>query len=144
LSKETFPYKYLFRCVNTHLLTEAPLNGDLDHDKELIYGALRAGRTWVGYDLPSSTSGFRFRARSVNEEVPMGEELVRRGATVFEVQAPHSADIRLVRQGELVSRCRRRTLKHTTAVPGAYRVEVHRHYGLRRRGWIFSSPIYVK
>jgi hypothetical protein len=144
LSREVFPYAYLFRCVNTHVLTVLPFNGDVAHDKALIYDGLGAGRTWVGYDLPASTTGFRFRARSVDSEALMGQELIRTGATVFEVQVPQAADIRLIRNGEVVARSGRRTLEYTTAQPGAYRVEVFRRYRLERRGWIFSSPIYVK
>jgi hypothetical protein len=134
LTREVFPYAYLFRCVNTHVLTHAPLNGDTDHDKVLIYDALRSGRTWVAYDLPRSTKGFRFRARSVANEALMGEELKRTGATVLEV----------LRNGDVVARSGRRKLQHTTAEPGVYRVEVYRRFRLARRGWIFSSPIYVK
>jgi hypothetical protein len=143
-SREVLPYPYLFRCVNTHILVDLPFNGDVRHDRALIYGALRAGRTWVGYDLPASTEGFRFCARGAAGEAVMGEELVRTGATVFEVHTPRPADIRLIRNGKVVARSSRRALKHTTAQPGAYRVEVFRRYRLGRRGWIFSSPIYVK
>jgi hypothetical protein len=143
LSRVVFPYDFLFQCVNTHVLTDVPFSGELAHDKALIYAALRAGRTWVGYDLPASTSGFRFQARSVANEALMGEELVRTGATVFEIETPEPADIRLIRNGEPIARSRRRTLRHTTACPGTYRVEVYRRYRLERRGWIFSSPIYV-
>jgi hypothetical protein len=143
LSREVFPYAYLFRCVNTHLLTDVPFNGDVAHDKALVYDALRAGRTWVGYDLPASTAGFRFRARSGTSEALMGEELIRTGAIEFEVQAPQAADIRLIRNGEVVARSGGRRVEHTTARAGVYRVEVSRRYRLGRRGWIFSSPIYV-
>jgi hypothetical protein len=144
LSKVVFPYEFLFRCVNTHVLTDGPMNGDLAHDKGLIYDALRSGRTWVGYDLPASTSGFRFRARSVASEVLVGQELVRTGATTFEVETPQAADIRLICDGKAVARGRGRTLTYTTARPGIYRVEVYRRFRLERRGWIFSSPIYVR
>ncbi len=143
LSRVVFPYDFLFRCVNTHVLTRVPLNGELAHDRALIYDALQTGRTWVGYDLPASTSGFRFRSRSVANEALVGEELVRAGAAVFDVETPQPADIRLIRNGRTVARSRGRTLKHTTARPGTYRVEVYRRYCLERRGWIFSSPIYV-
>lgn len=107
-----------YMCINTHILTARPLNGGLEHDKELVYEPLRAGRTWVGYDLLAPTRGFRFHARS--------------------------GDIRLVRNGQVQARTRGQQLRHTTAKPGAYRVEVYRHYRMRWRGWIFSSPIYVK
>jgi len=144
LSRQVFPYTHLFRCVNTHLLTEKPLNGNRGHDKALIYDALREGRTWVGYDGAAPTKGFRFRARSVANEAVVGEELVRTGATTFEVATPEPADIRLLRNGESVARSGGARLKHTTANPGVYRVEVYRRYRLERRGWIFSSPIYVR
>ncbi|MGD2104037.1 MAG: CehA/McbA family metallohydrolase [Anaerolineae bacterium] len=143
LSRVILPYEYLFRCVNTHVLTDVPLNGELRHDKALIYDALRTGRTWVGYDRAGSTSGFRFVARSITREATMGEELTRTGATVFEVDTPKPAAIRLVRNGETLARSRGQHLKHTTASPGVYRVEAYRQHRLERRGWIFSSPIYV-
>jgi len=144
LHRVLFPYERLFRCVNTHILTERPLNGQLEHDKPLIYDALRAGHTWVGYDLPASTAGFRFRARSGAYLASMGDELTRAGALKFEVQAPQSAHIHLLRNGQAVVKTRGRLLRHTTAEAGVYRVEVYRNYRLGRRGWIFSSPIYVK
>ena len=144
LNRVVLPYEYLFRCVNTHILTERPLNRHLDHDKPLIYDALRSGRTWVGYDRLAPTAEFRFRARSMTNQATIGDEMARTGATVFEVQTPSRGDIQLVANGQVVARARGTVLKFTTAQPGAYRVEVYRGSGLERRGWIFSSPIYVK
>lgn len=144
LSKVVFPYDYLFRCVNTHILTDMPLSGELSHDKALVYEALQAGRTYVGYDRPGSTRGFQFVARGAINEATMGGELTRTGATVFEVETPAPGDIRLLRDGKRVARAGGRSLKHTTANPGTYRVEVYRRHRLERRGWIFSSPIYVE
>ncbi|RLC89606.1 MAG: hypothetical protein DRI77_15565, partial [Chloroflexi bacterium] len=143
ISRQLFPYEYLFRCVNTHILTARPLNGQLEHDKPLVYGALRAGHAWVGYDLPASTAGFRFRAHSGANRALMGDELVRTGAAIFEVQTPHRADIRLLLNGRVLVRTKGKHLKHTTADAGVYRVEVYLNYRLNRRGWIFSNPIYV-
>lgn len=144
LQRVLFPYEYLFRCVNTHILTEHPLNGLLEHDKALIYDALRVGRTWVGYDLPASTSGFRFEAHSGANRAMVGGELRRTGATIFEVHTPRAADIRLVSSGKVVARASGHHLRFTTGEPGAYRVEAYIRYRVLRRGWIFSSPIYVK
>jgi hypothetical protein len=143
LHRVMFPYTYLFRCVNTHILTERPFNGRLEHDKPLVYDALRTGHTWVGYDLPASTAGFRFHARSGANNALMGDELARAGATIFEVHTPQSADIRLLLNGQVVARASGSHLKYTTAESGVYRVEVYRRYQSSRRGWIFSSPIYV-
>lgn len=143
LRRQVFPYAYLFRCVNTHILTPEPLSGVFEHDKELIYTALQIGHTFVGYDLLGSTGGFRFVARSGPYEATFGDELKRTGALVFEAETPQAGDIRLVCNGRVVARTRGQHLRYTTADPGVYRVEVYRSYQLGRRGWIFSSPIYV-
>ena len=143
IHRQLFPYEYLFRCINTHIVTERPFIGRLENAKQLIYDALRAGHTWVGYDLPASTAGFRFHARSGSKQALMGDELARAGATIFEIQTPASADIRLLLNGQIMARTRGEYLKFTTAEPGVYRVEVYRNYRLGRRGWIFSNPIYV-
>ena len=68
-----FPYEYLFRCVNTHLLLDEALTGDVEYDKYLIYSALEQGHSWVGYDLLGSTKGFTFTARSASEHASIGE-----------------------------------------------------------------------
>ncbi len=144
LRRKVFPYADLFRRVNTHVLIERPFSGDLETDKRLLYDGLRAGRTWVGYDALASTKGFRFHARSGVNTATIGDELVRAAAVILEVETPARGDIRLVRNGRVVARTRGATLRHTTAEAGVYRVEVWRTFRGRRRGWIFSSPIYVR
>ncbi|MGC9356407.1 MAG: CehA/McbA family metallohydrolase [Anaerolineae bacterium] len=143
IRRVVFPYEYLFRCVNTHLLTEGPLTGDLTRDKNLIYAALRAGRTWVGYDLPHTTRGFRFVARSGSARVTVGEELKRLGAVTLEVDLPAKGEIRLLRDGKTLRRAQGTSLRYTSAEAGVYRVEVYRRFRGLRVGWIFSSPIYI-
>lgn len=144
LERVLYPYEDLFHWVNTHLLVERPMSGDLETDKTLIYGALRAGRTWVGYDRPAPTKGFRFHARSGARSATLGDELVRAGAINFEIKVPTRGDIRLLRDGRTAARARSTELRFTTAEPGVYRVEVYRTFRGLRRGWIFSSPIYVR
>lgn len=143
LKRVVFPYEKLFRCVNTHILTEHPFSGDVARDKELVYEAFRTGHTWVGYDLLAPTRGFRFNARSINNQATIGEELMRTGATKFDVQTPADAEIRLICNGHPVARTSGQRLQYTTAEAGAYRVEAYRRHRGARRGWIFSSPIYV-
>lgn len=139
-----FPYGYLFRCINTHLLIDRPLTHDLETDRRMIYDALRVGRCFVGYDLAGPTHGFIFSARSSAARAVMGEDLVRAGATRFEVRCPAAGLIRLIRHGRVVAERFGRTLEHTSVEAGAYRVEVRRFFRGRLRGWIYSNPIYVK
>lgn len=139
-----FPYETLFRWVNTHLLVEEPLSGEAVADSRLIYDALRAGRTWVGYDGIASTRGFRFHVRSGVEIALIGDEIKRAAAAIIEVETPQRGSIRLLKDGQVVARARGTKLNFTTAETGVYRVEVHRTFRGQRCGWIFSSPIYVR
>ncbi len=139
LRRVVFPYVHLFSAVNTHVLAEQRLTGDLAVDKGVILEALRAGRCWIGNDLAGSTREFAFTARSGSANATMGQELRRRGAVTFEAQTPLPGEIRLVVAGRVVARARGRRLKFTTADAGPYRVEVYRG----GRGWIFSNPIYI-
>lgn len=144
ITRTIFPYEYLFRCVNTHVLTDGPLTGDETRDRRLIYDALRTGRTWVGYDLPDPTHGFQFFARSGAARRTMGEELKRLGAVTLEVNTPARGEIRLLRDGQLIGKTTGSTLSYTSAEAGIYRVEVYRKFRGMRVGWIFSSPIYIR
>lgn len=144
LQRQLFPYEDLFRWVNTHVLVERPLSGELEADKRLIYEGLQAGRTWVGYDRPAPTRGFRFQARSGARSATIGGELVRAAGVIFEVETPGRGEIRLLRDGRVVARTTGNRLRFTTVERGSYRVEVWRTFRGRKRGWIFSSPIYVR
>ena len=143
IRRRIFPYEYLFRCVNTHILTRAPLSGDLEEDKALIYDALREGRTWVGYDLPHTTRGFRCQVQSGSASAVPGEEIRRLGAVNITISLPAPGEIHLRRDGRLIRRTVGLSMKYTSAEAGIYRVEVYRRLGGRRVGWIFASPIYA-
>ena len=144
LAREVQPYDYLFRCVNTHLLSEQPLTGDVKHDRAAIYGALRSGRGFVAYEQPGAAAGFTFWARSGDGEATMGETLAMQGMVELQVACPLPADIRLLRNGQVVARAQGRRLTLIAPQAGAYRVEAYRRHSGRRRGWIFSNPIYVR
>jgi hypothetical protein len=138
-----FPYAHLFRCVNTHILTKSTLTGDVETDKALVYEALGAGRTWVGYDLPHSTRGFRCLAQSGSATAVPGEELRRLGAITITISLPASGEIRLLRDGHVIQKTKGQTLKYTSVEAGVYRVEVYRRFAGHKVGWIFASPIYA-
>jgi hypothetical protein len=144
LSRVVQPYAYLFRCVNTHLLSTEPLTGDLEQDRATIYGALRGGRAFLGYERPGAIAGFSFWARSGDEEATMGETLKGRGAIYLRAAAPGRAWLRLLRDGQLLAGTHGDCLEVMAHQSGVYRLEAHRRYAGRRRGWIFSNPIYVE
>lgn len=138
------PYRYLFRCVNTHVLCAEPLGGDLQRDRALVYGALRQGSSFVGYERLAPVAGFRFWARSGAAEATLGETLALQRAVELRISCPARALLRLVRDGLVVAEARGRELELLSPKPGVYRAEAYRSHAGRMRGWIFSNPIYVK
>lgn len=142
--RTAFPYAHCYRAVNTHILTETPLSGDPAGDRPVVYNALRAGHCWVGYDLIGNTRGFRFAAGSDREQAILGDTVTANSPVRFDVRLPAPADLRLLRNGQIVRREQGRSLTFTTTEPGVYRVEAWRRAWFKPRGWIFSNPIYVK
>jgi hypothetical protein len=144
LRRTIFPYTYHFRAVNTHLFTPAPLSGDVTEDRRMIREALGRGRAFIGYDLPSPTRGFRFTAQGKDGTAWMGEEISARNGITLQVRLPRPVDGRLIKDGKPVKTWQNReTLTHITSEPGVYRVEAYINYLGRKRGWIYSNPIYV-
>lgn len=75
----------------------------------------------------------------------MGDEIVGSGGVTLQAYLPSFAEARLMWNGEVVQESRRaHTLTYNASRPGVYRVEAYRRYLGRRRGWIFSNPIYVR
>lgn len=138
-----YPYEYLFRCINTHILLAEPLSGDVAEDKQRILHAIGNGHSWVAYDLPHSTTGFRFSGQGATKG-HMGQQVRMDSGVTLQVSAPARANIRLVRHGETVASVENNT--HLTYIPdetGAYRVECRIDFNGQERGWIFSNPIFV-
>ena len=125
-----FPYEFLFKAVNTHLLLSDELNGDLFHDKRLILSGIGNGHSWVGYDMAHPTRGFRFTGQGSNKGGIGATIQLDVGATL-QVKTPQKANIRLIHEGREVAAAKNE--KHLTFIPvdeGAYRVEMHhRLYG---------------
>ena len=145
LKRTLFPYRFHFQAVNTHVLTRQPLSGVVSADRDLLLGALREGHAFIGYDLPADTRGFRFKAVGKNQAAIMGDEISARHGVTLQITLPGRADCRLIKDGiELKTWHKQEVIAHTTAEPGVYRVEATLPYLGRKRGWIFSNPIYIR
>jgi len=144
LTRAIFPYEYLFRAVNTHLLLDAPLSRDLTVAKAQVLNALRAGHAFVSYDLTGDSRGFRFTATGRQGSVSMGDEISEDESVTLHVTSPLPARLRLLKDGREVAQARGQELMFETDEPGVFRVEAYRRYRLKPRGWIFSNPIYVR
>lgn len=145
LHRTLFPYEFHFRAVNTHVFTEMPLDGNAAADRQQILNALRQGHAFVGYDLPAPTRGFRFSAQGLEKSVWMGDEIPARNGVTLQIRLPQRAECNLLKDGEIIKTWSQRDIcTHITTEPGVYRVEVYITYRGKRRGWIFSNPIYVR
>ncbi len=145
LRRTLFPYEFHFRAINTHILTPEPLSGDLAEDRRAVLEALRAGHAFIGYDLPAPTRGFRFTARGLGKMAWMGDEISTDGGVTLQIRLPQKAECRLLKDGQVIQTWEdRETCTHITSQPGVYRVEIYLPFLGKRRGWIFSNPIYLR
>jgi hypothetical protein len=138
-----YPYEYLFRAVNTHILIDKPLSGELAHDKHRILQAIGGGNSWIGYDMAHPTNGFRFTGQGIDKGL-MGDRIQLDAGATLQVHCPIRANLRLIWNGQSIAEVEQQTnLTHIPVEPGAYRVECTIPYAGKERGWIFSNPIYL-
>ncbi len=140
-----FPYDFHFRCINSHLLLDRSLSGEATQDSQVILKALDKGHGFIGYDLPAPTRGFRFWAEVEEQNYIMGDEFEYDRPIDLKIHLPQKADCCLLRNGKPAALWKNSSdCKYSVQNLGVYRVEVYRPYLGRRRGWIFSNPIYIR
>ena len=144
IRRRIFPYDFLFRTVNTHILVPEPFTGDVAHDAALVYDALRQGHAWVGYDLIGSTRHVRFWAVGSHARAIMGDSIPLGNGVTLHAVLPEPAQMTLRWDGEVVHEVRGQTLTYRVHQPGVYRLEVWRRSWGKERGWVFTNPIYVE
>lgn len=146
LTRCIFPYEFLFRQVNTHLLTREPLAGDARHDREVLMAALAAGHAFIGYDGIAPTRGFRFSASGDRGTLVMGDETPNRGGLTLQITAPQPATLRLLKEGREIAHRVGQSLTHVlpAGAAGVFRAEAHLMFKGRLRGWVYSNPVYVR
>lgn len=145
LKRVLFPYEFHFQAVNTHILTDEKFSGDQGVDRDIVLKALRKGHAFVGYDLPAKTTGFRFYTQGSDKKVLMGDEVSFTPESIFQIQLPQKAECLLLKNGKMEKRwgdCKAASFQISES--GVYRVEAYLQYKGKKRGWIFSNPIYVR
>ena len=137
-------YRRSFEQLRTHVLVAGEPRGELEHDRELVYSALRAGRCYIAFNAVARATGFRFFGeRMRGERLDMGGEAAAAGWTLH-ARLPRVADVRLLRDGEVVARADTQALMHAAEGPGVYRVEARLHSYGAERTWILSNPVYLR
>lgn len=145
LHRTVFPYAFHFKAINNHINIPQQLGTDSASDTSMVLDALRQGHCYIGYDRPASTRGFRFTGRGLEQTAEMGDELSSKGGITFQIRLPMITECSLLKDGKPVRTWHKHDLcTYITTEPGVYRVEAYIQYLGRRRGWIFSNPIYVR
>jgi len=145
LRKTLFPYEFHFRAINTHILLERPLTGDLESDRQQVLQALAQGRTFIANDMLAPARGFRFVAHGLERIATFGEEISAERGITFQIRLPVIADCQLIHNGKIVQTWEKQAqFTYITTEPGFYRVEAYLNYQGLQRGWIFSNPIFIK
>jgi hypothetical protein len=144
LRRVLFPYEFLFRAVNTHVLTSEPLTGDVELDRRRLFHSIRRGNCFVGYDLPAPSHGFRFSALGDSGRAIMGDEIRLEIGVTLQIHLPQRADFQLIRGHDPVGNWRgAQSAVYVATEPGAYRVQADIYFRGGPRRWIVSNPIYV-
>jgi len=145
LNRTIFPYEYHFQSINNHLLVEEGLSDDIRKDREKIITAFRKGHTFIGYDLPASTRGFRFSAQGKDVNAIMGDEINLGKGVTLQVKLPQKNPCRLLKDGTPIKYWKNRDVcTYLVDSPGVYRIESDIFYLGKMRSWIISNPIYIR
>jgi PHP domain len=129
-------YKRSFRQLHTHVICPTAPTRELEHDRALVYDALRAGQAYIAVDTFAPARGFAFWT----DAAPMGAEQRFEAPTEAHVRVPRTADIRLLHDGRVLAQAHARELHHSIEGPGVIRTEVM----LRDRAWIVSNPVFLR
>jgi hypothetical protein len=147
-------YATIFRLARQHVLIEK----DKPLTRETLIEALKAGRSFIGFDVLGDTSGFRFEGQSSNKAV------ASQGGEVFPVLIPNGIDFNINNRVQLTAKAsilarfvvfrdgyrlpdQSDKVDMTVIEPGAYRVEVYLDQlgpPFDKMPWIISNPIYVR
>jgi len=139
LERVIFPYQFLFRCVNTHLLLEDDFCGDMKRDTALVLKALQKGHCFVAFDYYLNSRGFRLET----ENSLMGDEAALQSGLKLKAYLPAAGKIRLIHNGRPIKEEIADRLTFILNRPGVYRLEAFLRVNRRWFPWIFSNPLYV-
>ncbi len=142
---EVFPYKVLFKSIRTHIFTEKDFNDkgnklNLEVAKKEVYNSLRSGHCFFSNYYYGDAKGFNFLAEDGSKSYMMGETIPLRNNLKLKTVIPGTGgNIKLLRNGEVISSLDGSELQFDVKDKGAYRVEVY----IENNAWIFSNHIRI-
>jgi hypothetical protein len=121
------------------------MTGEVEHDREQVYDALREGRCYIAIDALAPARGFQLWAETPDgDTLPMGAEAPAGDWTV-RATVPRRARLHLRRDGNEVANSLGGEIAHPTGgEAGVYRVTATLEHRGRDRTWVVSNPIYLR
>lgn len=142
------PYETSFHLVRMHVLMPTESHGGRALQSTSLMTSLRSGHCFIGYDLLSDTTGFRFSAVNSSGSRIQGDDISLDKDTRLKVFSPLPSRVLILKDGQVVSEeSGVTTVDWKVTNRGVYRVELYLpELGelAARRPWIISNPIYVK
>src|SRR3990172_5565794 len=98
-----FNFRYAFKTIRTHILTEKPFNKNSKEDIEIVYQAIKEGRVYVAHEYWNSAKGFSFSIGDGENEVGIGGEFILKDKPAsIKVNLPIHGLIRVIQDGKKI------------------------------------------
>jgi hypothetical protein len=140
-------YEAIFRAFSLRVELRTALSGDADLDAAAVIAGIRAGRVYTAFDAIAGPASLDFTAESGGTVARQGEGLPLDGLVRLRAvtNAPATASLTLLRDGEVIARAAGPALEWADRRAGAYRVEagLPGAPGDPPLPWIVSNPVYV-
>jgi len=138
------PYETSFRLVRLHVLLQPPQ----PLEQSSLLEAIRAGHSFIGFDIFGDTSGFTFEVQTPTETKIQGDEIPLQTDTLLRIQTPVASRLVLFKDGAVILNESGITTKEIPVTErGVYRVEVYLpqiEQIIGEKPWIISNPIYIR
>jgi hypothetical protein len=133
-------HRRTFELLQTLLLCDQPLTGDVEADWRTVLAALAAGAAWLACPCVASGRGARLWAEAADGGIVLMGGEAPAGRTVLRARLPRVADLRVIRDGEQLHATRAATLDLDVEGRGVYRVEAR----IDGRMWLLSNPVHLR
>jgi hypothetical protein len=132
-----FPYKVQFKAIRTHIMIPKSIAGDFGMLKQAIYQSLRDCRVFISNYRWGDARGFQMYAVNNQGRALIGDELVWEEGTILIMRLPKLAQLKLIRDGNVVFTGNGQEFNIKIKERGLYRAEIY----VRDKGWIFTNHV---
>ena len=131
------PYEVSMRHVGSYLQIN-------EINERTVRGALRDGRIVLAFENIAPLKGFGFWAESNDKPVgTVGDHVSPHPGLRLRASLPLEAEIRIIRDGELLSTTQGNKADLQNLKPGVYRLEAWLPLAGELRPWVITNPIYL-